>query len=29
MTMRYIGGGHKKRYRLIDFNATKRVLKGK
>ena len=23
MTMRYIGGGHKKRYRVIDFNRTK------
>lgn len=23
MTMRYIGGGHKKRYRLVDFKRTK------
>ncbi len=23
MTMRYIGGGHKKRYRVIDFNRSK------
>ncbi len=23
MTMRYLGGGHKKRYRLIDFKRTK------
>ena len=23
MTMRYIGGGHKKRYRIIDFNREK------
>ncbi len=23
MTMRYIGGGHKKRYRIIDFNRNK------
>ena len=23
MTMRYIGGGHKKRYRIIDFKRTK------
>ncbi|MBN2347907.1 MAG: 50S ribosomal protein L2 [Bacteroidales bacterium] len=23
MTMRYIGGGHKKRYRIIDFNRDK------
>jgi len=23
MTMRYMGGGHKKRYRIIDFNRTK------
>ncbi|WP_010137084.1 50S ribosomal protein L2 [Ochrovirga pacifica] len=23
MTMRYVGGGHKKRYRLIDFNRDK------
>ncbi|MDR2533679.1 MAG: 50S ribosomal protein L2 [Tannerellaceae bacterium] len=23
MTMRYIGGGHKRRYRLIDFNRNK------
>ncbi len=24
MTMRYLGGGHKKRYRIIDFKRTKR-----
>ena len=23
MTMRYIGGGHKKRYRIIDFKRDK------
>ena len=23
MTMRYIGGGHKQRYRIIDSNATR------
>ena len=23
MTMRYIGGGHKRRYRIIDFKRTK------
>ncbi|MEM9981153.1 MAG: 50S ribosomal protein L2, partial [Bacteroidota bacterium] len=23
MTMRYIGGGHKKRYRVIDFKRNK------
>ena len=23
MTMRHIGGGHKKRYRIIDFNRNK------
>ena len=23
MTMRYLGGGHKKRYRIIDFKRTK------
>ena len=23
MTMRYIGGGHKKRYRIIDFKRNK------
>jgi large subunit ribosomal protein L2 len=23
MTMRYIGGGHKRNYRLIDFKRTK------
>ena len=23
MTMRYLGGGHKKRYRLIDFKRDK------
>ena len=23
MTMRYIGGGHKKRYRIVDFKRNK------
>jgi len=26
MTMRYIGGGHKKQYRVIDFNGLKQVF---
>jgi len=29
MTMRYIGGGHKKRYRLIDFKRDKVGIQGK
>ncbi len=29
MTMRYIGGGHKKRYRLIDFKRDKDGIKAK
>jgi len=28
MTMRYIGGGHKKRYRLIDFKRDKAGIEG-
>ncbi len=28
MTMRYIGGGHKKRYRLIDFKREKHDIEG-
>jgi large subunit ribosomal protein L2 len=28
MTMRYIGGGHKKRYRLIDFKRDKSGIEG-
>src|SRR4051812_20099559 len=28
MTMRYIGGGHKKRYRLIDFKREKHGIEG-
>lgn len=28
MTMRYIGGGHKKRYRIIDFKRDKDGVKG-
>jgi large subunit ribosomal protein L2 len=28
MTMRYIGGGHKKRYRLIDFKRDKSGVEG-
>jgi large subunit ribosomal protein L2 len=28
MTMRYIGGGHKKRYRLIDFKRDKNGIEG-
>ena len=28
MTMRYIGGGHKKRYRLIDFKREKHGIDG-
>jgi large subunit ribosomal protein L2 len=28
MTMRYIGGGHKKRYRLIDFKRNKHGVEG-
>jgi large subunit ribosomal protein L2 len=28
MTMRYIGGGHKKRYRLIDFKRDKHGIEG-
>jgi large subunit ribosomal protein L2 len=26
MTMRYTGGGHKQRYRIIDFKRTKRGI---
>ena len=26
MTMRYIGGGHKKQYRIIDFKRNKKVF---
>ena len=29
MTMRYIGGGHKRRYRLIDFKRTKDGIKAR
>ena len=29
MTMRYIGGGHKKAYRLIDFKRDKENINGK
>ena len=29
MTMRYIGGGHKKKFRVIDFKRTKNKVKGK
>ena len=29
MTMRYIGGGHKKKLRLIDFKRNKTKVKGK
>jgi large subunit ribosomal protein L2 len=29
MTMRYIGGGHKKRYRIIDFKRDKHGVPGK
>lgn len=28
MTMRYIGGGHKKKYRLIDFKRNKEGIEG-
>src|SRR6187455_2721501 len=28
MTMRYIGGGHKKRYRLVDFKRDKHGIEG-
>lgn len=28
MTMRYLGGGHKKRYRIIDFKRNKDGIKG-
>ncbi|MAZ00706.1 MAG: 50S ribosomal protein L2 [Flavobacteriales bacterium] len=28
MTMRYVGGGHKKRYRIIDFKRNKFDIKG-
>jgi len=28
MTMRYVGGGHKKRYRIIDFKRNKFDVKG-
>lgn len=28
MTMRYLGGGHKKRYRLIDFKRDKEGVRG-
>jgi large subunit ribosomal protein L2 len=28
MTMRYIGGGHKRRYRLIDFKRDKQGIEG-
>jgi len=28
MTMRYMGGGHKKRYRVIDFKRDKEGIKG-
>jgi large subunit ribosomal protein L2 len=28
MTMRYIGGGHKRRYRLIDFKRNKHGIEG-
>lgn len=28
MTMRYIGGGHKRRYRIIDFKRDKHNVKG-
>lgn len=28
MTMRYIGGGHKRRYRIIDFKRNKHNVKG-
>ena len=27
MTMRYLGGGHKRRYRMIDFLRTKDGIK--
>ena len=26
MTMRYIGGGHKQRYRIIDFKRDKDII---
>ena len=29
MTMRYIGGGHKRRYRMIDFKRNKFGIEGK
>ena len=29
MTMRYIGGGHKKAYRIIDFKRDKENINGK
>ncbi|MCH7534500.1 MAG: 50S ribosomal protein L2, partial [Bacteroidetes bacterium] len=29
MTMRYLGGGHKKRYRIIDFKRDKHGIPGK
>jgi large subunit ribosomal protein L2 len=29
MTMRYLGGGHKKRYRIIDFKRDKEGIPGK
>src|SRR5687767_5401881 len=28
MTMRYIGGGHKKKYRIIDFKREKHDIEG-
>ena len=28
MTMRYIGGGHKKKYRIIDFKRDKTGIHG-
>ena len=29
MTMRYLGGGHKKRYRVIDFKRDKENMEAK
>ena len=29
MTMRYIGGGHKKKYRVVDFKRDKDSIEGK
>src|ERR1700679_2513320 len=28
MTMRYIGGGHKRRYRVVDFKRDKHAIEG-